>query len=268
MSKLQDIVNLERYPIMGIEGLSDQKTAEFAQQCRDQYLQHGVLLLADFLTPFGLETMATEARNAAPKSYRKIKQHTVYLAQQDVDFAEEHPRFRQLITNNSTVADCDIQSDAALRRLYNSPEIRQFFATVTDKPSLYPYTDPLSPLNLGVTRDGETLSWHFDKSDFAITLLLQSAQSGGAFEYVPRIRSDDEHNYSAIEQLLNGDQSSTLTLHMQPGTLVLFQGRYSIHRVTQVHGHRDRLLAVLSYDEQPGQRMSEFTQRTFYGRSA
>lgn len=265
MSKLQDLVNLDRYPL---EGPSDQKSAEFAQHCRRQYLQQGVLLLDDFLTPFGLETMAAEARSAAPKSYCKIKQHTVYLAKQDPGFAEEHPRFRQLITNNSTVADCDIQSDAALRRLYDSPEIRQFFATVTGKPGLYPYTDPLSPLNLGVTGDGESLSWHFDNSDFAITLLLQSAESGGAFEYVPRIRSDEEHNYPAIEQLLNGDQSSTLTLHMHPGTLVLFQGRYSIHRVTRVHGNQDRLLAVLSYDEQPGQRMSEFTQRTFYGRSA
>ena len=55
---------------------------------------------------------------------------------------------------------------------------------------------------------------------------------------------------------------------MQPGTLVLFQGRYSIHRVTEVRGSVERLLAVLSYDERPGQRMAPYTQKTFYGRAA
>jgi len=166
------------------------------------------------------------------------------------------------------VADCDIPADAALRRLYDSQELRQFFATVTGKDGLYPYTDPLSPLNIGVTREGETLAWHFDKSDFAITLLLQQAQAGGAFEYVPRIRNADDKNYAAIANLLDGDRSHVLTLEIYPGTLVLFQGRYSIHQVTTVAGGSERLLAVLSYDERPQQRMSAYTQKTFYGRAA
>ena len=265
MPEFKDIVNLERYPLQSQAG---SKTQAFAQECRRSYLDHGVLSLPEFLTSYGLEAMVSEAKAAAPKSFRLAKQHTVYLSEDDPAFTMDHPRRRQLHTTNSTVADCDIHPDALLRQLYGSTELRQFIATVTGKSNLYPYTDPLSPLNLGVTREDETLAWHFDKSDFAITLLLQQALTGGQFEYVPRIRSEDEENYATIEQLLNGDQSSTLTLDMQPGTLVLFQGRYSIHRVTPVKGSQDRLLAVLSYDEQPDQRMAAFTQQTFYGRTA
>jgi len=265
MDSLTDIVDLDRYPIQSADSA---KLRGFAADCRRQYRDQGVLLLTRFLTPGGLERMAGEARAAAPKSFRQVKQHNVYLCEDDPSFEPEHPRRRRLRTSNSTVADCDIAADGALRRLYGSPAIRRFFATVTGKPGLYPYTDPLSPLNLGVTAKGQTLAWHFDRSDFAITLLLQEALRGGQFEYVSRIRGDHRDNYSGIENLLDGDRSGVQTLDMRAGTLVLFQGRYSIHRVTRVEGDQDRLLAVLSYDERPDQRMPAYTQKTFYGRAA
>jgi len=265
MSKFEELIDLDRYPI---QGTTADKIQFFAARCRRNYLQNSVLLLPDFLTRQGLERMAREARAAAPKSFRQVKQHTVYLSADDLEVSPDHPCRRRLQTTNSTVADCDIPSDAALRLLYDSPALRQFFATVIGKQNLYPYADPISPLNLGVTREGETLAWHFDKSDFAITLLLQQGQAGGEFEYVPRIRTEGEENYPAVARLLDGERTSVLTLNMHPGTLVMFQGRYSIHRVTEVEGNRDRLLAVLSYDERPQQRMSAFTQKTFYGRTA
>lgn len=265
MPDLQNIVDLTRYPVHAEES---SRVTTFAADCRRIYRQRGVLLLADFLTPGGLDRMAAEAREAAPKSFRQQKQHNVYLCEEDPGLAADHPRNRRLVTSNSTVADCDIPAAAALRRLYDSAAMRRFFATVTGKTGLYPYTDPLSPLNLGVTREGETLAWHFDRSDFAITLLLQAALGGGCFEYVPGIRNAEQDNYPAIEQLLNGEHAAVQTLDMRAGTLVLFQGRYSIHRVTEVQGPRERLLAVLSYDERPGQRMAAYTQKTFYGRAA
>lgn len=264
MLELTNLVDLDRYPVQGFPA---GKVSAFAAECRQHFVANGVLLLPEFLSRRGLEDMAAEARLAAPKSFRQVKQHTVYLSEDDTVFSANHPRRRRLLTSNSTVADSDIPVDATLRRLYDSSELRRFFAAVIDKPALHPYTDPLSPLNLGVTCEGETLAWHFDQSDFAITLLLQQPLAGGQFEYVPRIRSAHEENYPAIESLLNGDRSTVLTLDMQPGTLVLFQGRHSIHRVTEVKGHRDRLLAVLSYDEDPGRRMPAYTQKTFYGRT-
>jgi hypothetical protein len=39
---------------------------------------------------------------------------------------------------------------------------------------------------------------------------------------------------------------------MAAGALVLFRGRYALHRVTPVEGARPRLLAALSYDPEPG----------------
>jgi hypothetical protein len=50
------------------------------------------------------------------------------------------------------------------------------------------------------------------------------------------------------------------------GTLALFEGRYSIHRVTQVLGSRPRVNAVLAYAREPGHRLTELNRDLFYGK--
>ena len=49
---------------------------------------------------------------------------------------------------------------------------------------------------------------------------------------------------------------------------MLFQGRNTLHRVTPVEGSQSRLVAVFTYDPEPGKTLAEHTRRTFYGRAA
>ncbi len=212
--------------------------------------------------------MAKQAAEVEPLSYKQVKHHNVYLAGHDGDFDDNHPRNRQLTTTNSTIADADIQPDAALRALYNCTELHNFIAHVTGKSGVHPYIDALSPLNIGISHSGETLAWHFDTSEFATTLLLQSAEEGGEFEYIPRTRDENDPAYERVGRLLDGDNSEVKTLNMKPGTLVLFRGRHSIHRVNPVGTGRTRMIAILTYDEKPNQKMNAFTQQKFYGRAA
>ena len=53
---------------------------------------------------------------------------------------------------------------------------------------------------------------------------------------------------------------------MDAGTLALFRGRNSMHRVTPVYGGSTRVLAVLAYNSEPGVALSESARMTFYGR--
>ncbi|MGF1608219.1 MAG: hypothetical protein ACFCUQ_02405 [Kiloniellales bacterium] len=55
---------------------------------------------------------------------------------------------------------------------------------------------------------------------------------------------------------------------MGEGALVLFRGRHSLHRVTPVEGARPRLVAVLSYDSEPGVMLTEYNRKLFYGRAS
>ena len=262
MTNPAGLVDTNLYPIF------DKASVDFFEDCKATYQSSGVLALSGFILPDALDLMAKQARDVEHLSYKKIKHHNAFLLDIDTEFDQQHPRNRQLVTTNSTIADADIQSDSALRALYLCKELHIFIAYVIGKASVYPYEDTLSPLNIGVSRTGETLAWHFDTSDFATTLLLQASNDGGAFEYIPHTRSENNPGYEKVAKLLDGDQQGVEVLDAGPGTLVLFQGRHSIHRVSPVIGTKTRLVAILTYDEKPGQRMNAFTQKKFYGRAA
>ena len=58
------------------------------------------------------------------------------------------------------------------------------------------------------------------------------------------------------------------TLPLQPGTLNVFKGKHTAHRVTPVEGARPRIVAIFSYYETPGFTMSDAERVGFYGRTA
>ena len=114
--------------------------------------------------------------------------------------------------------------------------------------------------------EGDELGWHVDNADFVVTLMLQPSISGGAFEYVPMLRSADDPSPHGVRALLTGDRAGVRELSPAPGTLALFRGRLSPHRVTPVSGPIPRINAVLSYASQPGAMLSAAARRIFFGR--
>ena len=141
-----------------------------------------------------------------------------------------------------------------------------FLAIVLRKPKVWRYADPLGALNLAVMVDGDELLWHFDQTDFVVSLMLQRSLRGGDFEYVPYIRNAIEPNFLRVQRLLEGDRSDIITLDLAPGTLALFEGRYSIHRVGPVEGSKPRVIALLGYDTKPGTVSSDLLKQRRYGR--
>ena len=136
-----------------------------------------------------------------------------------------------------------------------------------DEESLHEYADTLSSINLHYAAAGQELGWHFDNSSFAITLLIQKPESGARFEYVKDVRDADagHMNYEGARKILEGD-ATIQNLNMDPGALVLFRGRNSMHRVTPTIGDITRMLVVLAYNTEPGIELSESARMTFYGR--
>ena len=68
--------------------------------------------------------------------------------------------------------------------------------------------------------------------------------------------------------VIDGAREGVRALDMAAGALVVFRGRTALHRVTPVEGAPPRLLAVLSYDREPGKTLAEHTRQIFYGRVA
>lgn len=260
----EELIDRRRYPI---DDLDAQAGRRLMADARAQLQASGACVLGGFLLPPAIAAIQKATAPLLPLAYYCAHDHNVFLIEDDPLYPAHHPRNRRQASDLGCLADDRIPEDHALRALYTWPALSAFIAAVLEKPALYPYADPLASLNVNVAGPGQQLGWHFDNADFATTLMIQPSERGGEFEYRPFVRKPGDDGYAAIAEVLDG-RSEARRLETKPGTLVLFQGRYSLHRVTPVEGPTPRLTAVFSYDPEPGVMLSEHTRMLFYGRVA
>ncbi|MDA8869796.1 2OG-Fe(II) oxygenase [Rhizobiaceae bacterium] len=226
-----------------------------------------VLTRPNFIAPDTLTAIQREAHAAAHRAYFTTTPHTVFLTPPDPSLPDTHVRNRMVTSSKGCICDDDVPAGSPLRALYESDAFRGFIMEQTGETALHPYADPLSSINVHYAERGQELGWHFDNSEFAITLLIQKPDAGGRFEYVPGLRDSatGEVDEEGINALLDGRMKPKV-LDIEPGTLVLFRGRDAIHRVSPNESDTTRILAVLAYNSEPGIALSEDARMTFYGR--
>ena len=158
-----------------------------------------------------------------------------------------------------------------LRDLCLSDEVSLFLSDIAGI-NISPHTIPhqlghinFNPLELEKNVD----KWHVDTLTFDYVLFVTDPKknNGGEFQYLKDFRNADknEMNFEGVDKLLTGSIAPRI-LTMEPGTLVLFRGRNSIHRVTPTIGDTKRILVVLAYNSEPRIALSESARKTFYGR--
>lgn len=240
----------------------------FVDKGRAQMRDAGACELPGFVRPEALPKFVEDARRVAPLAHRSGGLGTVYLGFPDETFAADHPR--QWLGNYGVgaVAYDLFPDDSPIRRLFEWEELRAFVAAILGLESVYPYADPLGALNLAVMGDGDELQWHFDQTDFVVSLALQDGEGGGDFEVAPFIRTTDDERYDDVARVLAGDREPLTVQPMTPGTLLVFAGRHSMHRVSPIHGATPRLVALFGYDTRPGTMSSELLKAVRYGRVA
>ena len=251
-------VNLETCPLDSID---------FANQCRQKLSEEGVLLIPQFLQSEALKQTIKEAEAQTHLAYFTKKTHNVYLSEPDASLPETHVFNRQVKSSKGCITTDQIQKESGLHIIYNNFIFKKFIAHVVRENAIYPYADTLSGINIHYASEGEELGWHFDNSSFAITLLLQAPKEGGLFQYVRDLRNSnsEDMNFNGVETVLN-DEVPVKTLNMEEGTLVLFRGLNSMHRVTPTIGNKTRILVVLAYNNKSGVSLSETARMTFFGR--
>ena len=260
-----ELIDLDRYPI---DDLGSDRAQQLTRACRRQLDETGACELPAFLTAQATTQLVQEADALAAAAYHSAASGTAYLEIPDFTLPADHPRRIVGSSSVGVVAYDQFPATSALRRLYEWEPLMAFIAAALSKAKLYRYADPLGALNLAVMGDGEALFWHFDQTDFVTSIALRSAEEGGDFEYAPLIRSGADENYAAVERLLTGSREHVVRIPMCPGTLLLFEGRHSIHRVTPIRGLTTRLVALLAYDTKPGTRSTDLLQLSRYGRTA
>jgi hypothetical protein len=213
-----------------------------------------------------VEQTVAAGNQLARLAWHADQSHNVYFTEPDHALDESHPRQRSIRSSQWAIAYDLLPADLPIRRLYQSETMLEFVAAVLGVEQLYRSVDPLDALEISLFHDGDELGWHFDNSEFSVTLMLRPPLVGGEFEFHAAIRSDEAENHRAVGDAVAGIGPEPTVLETAPGTLAIFKGRHALHRVTPVAGEVARMNMVLTYGTDPNMHLSELTQRLFYGR--
>ena len=189
------------------------KLVALANECRQSFLQTGIVHIPNFIRQDIVDRMIKEAmvlHEDKGKSFYSTESHTVYQEPQDLaNYPKDHPR-NALQTSSKYIIDYDriSRSESPLHVLYNSPQLKAFISYVVRPPEaemdgkkeeeeeeeeeasssaeqdheLFLSGCPYNSAYYNIYGIDDGLGWHFDRSEFGVNLELQPAQKGGNFE--------------------------------------------------------------------------------------
>jgi hypothetical protein len=262
------VLDLERYPLAQ-DGPA--RRALLAEKRRELEANQ-FCLLPGFIRPAALAAMVAEARGLRESAYRNISRRNCFLQRRgDPDQPQEHPRNILLEASYRMIAKDLFAEGSLLTGLYDWAPFRQAVAEIVEAAELFANADPYQPVNVLCYGAGDRSTWHFDSTNaFTVTLMLQAPEAGGDFQIAPNSlpeAADPAATARLAAILRDGGEGGegVLTVPREPGALVIFRGCRSVHRVTEVRGDIDRLMAVLVYETEAGVLGDPEVNRTIYG---
>ncbi|MEU7482336.1 arpA protein [Streptomyces sp. NPDC042319] len=261
---LDQVVDTTRYPLTALDGAEGRAVIDRA---RRDLAEVGCTVLPDFVQPALRDLLRQECSALAPRAHYDVETVNVYNIAVDDSLPADHPGRIPFERGNAFVARDRIPRAALISQLYAHEAFRTFIARCFGLAELHELADPLAGLVLNVVEPGREHPWHFDTNEFTVSMLTQEAETGGAFEYCPGIRSADDENFDDVRDVLCGrGDRLTRRLPLHTGDLQLFKGRYSLHRVSPVAGGTSRHSAIFAYSERPGVIGSVARTRQLFGR--
>ena len=259
MNKISEIVNLNNHPII--------QSNQYIAKCNTELLKNSILQLDDFLTKKSLLNIQKEALKLKKQAFYCSQKHTIMLNKKNSKISKKDPCNIEVVSDKGCVPHDLIPKSSFLNSLYKSKEFKNFLTKVLGIKKIYPYKDKLSSINYNYYEKKQQLGWHFDNASFAITLMVQSPDSGGIFQYTNKGRNYEKKyiNKNYISNIISGNKKAE-KLNVKPGTLLLFYGRNYLHRVTPVKSTKPRILVTLNYNLEKGIELSINARKTFFGR--
>ncbi len=263
--RAEDLIDYDRYPIAADGPRRDEIIAEVRRALGAQ----GCAVLKGFLKPAGITAAVAEAESVADRGHRSYSRTNPYFTVEDVTLPETDPRRRFFDRSNAFIPADNFTRRGALRSIFDSTGLDGFIRECLEEPEdrFFRYADPLADVIVNAATEGNGFPWHFDTNNVTVTLALQNADRGGAFEYAPMIRDSRNEHFDDVAKVLDGTSDRVVSLELKPGDLQLFKGRYSLHRVAPLQGPTPRYVAIFSYVEAPGMVGSVERTRQLYGRT-
>lgn len=264
----EDVINLDAYPI---QDPASPARAEIVARLKRELDANQYVSLPDFIRPAALERAVADAKAARVNAHHNKSRRNCYLHRKgDPSLPEDHPHNLMMDASTRMIAYDLIPQDSPVKTLYHWDIARSFIADIVGAEKLYDNEDPCQPVNLLCYENGDRSSWHFDSVNaFTMTLMLQAPDAGGDFQLVPNTRSDNDQNYDYVRKVVMGEcPQDAVSVARHAGSLCIFRGCNSLHRVSEVKGDKMRIMGVFVYEFEPGVIGDPEVNATVYGRES
>jgi len=258
---IDDVVNFKRYPTLKEDdGFVSAEGTHMVDLLQREIRENGFVLLPSFLKQGAVAEVMAEMEFMKGEGFDSRQEFNIFLEDR-----EGHPSTHR---GSKTIYDASlIPSNSVLRLVYNWPTMVELIKLCFGLKALYPSADEFGCIYLNVFKEGDSLGWHFDRSDFSVNLMLSPSMGGGDFEYVPRSRRHFEVQSDTTPSGVEANMPcEVLRPAMKSGDLVLFSGgRQSLHRVTPVT-RGERCNVIFTFVERDGDKLNDYTLQKFFGR--
>ena len=248
---VDDLVDFNVYPLDETAS-PEYKIALF--QAREQLQHDGCAVIKNLLRPTAVKIISQEIIARKQTTHFSTSSMNPYFhSTKNPDYPDQHPVNTFTERSSGFIPGDSWDSSLAIDVLFRSEALTAFIRDCLETDSVYCYADPLAGLTANILDPGQQFAWHFDTNEFAVTAMIDEADEGGLFEYVPMIRTPDDESFDRIQKVLDDDRSQVKTLELHAGDLQIFRGRHSLHRVTRVPtSSKPRHAAIFAYTAEPG----------------
>jgi hypothetical protein len=265
MFELDSVIDLDSYPVHRLESAARK---ELVAEARQQMDSVGCFRISNFVRAEAIAAMLDESEQLHSQTFWARQAHNPYASVANPELPASHPRNVMQNRMSGFINSDLLPADSLLNRIYNSNIVTHFvWESLGASQPIYQWADPLGRNPYGVMETDHYFPWHFDGNEFTVSILVQKADGGGVFEYVPDIRAHRCENFEQVQAVLEGSREGVHHLDLLPGDLQLFKGRFSMHRVTPIVGPTTRYIALPTYVYDPWRMNRPHHSTQYYGRA-
>ena len=157
---MREIIDLDTYPL---DKPDSETYRSMVRELAQQLDSEQVCVLPGFLDDVVRREEVSRILAALPRANPARSFRNVYLARTKTEgLPDDHPKNILAEASYKMLGAHLLPEDSAMRALYYWTPFRQFVASVTGSPALYPSEDPYQPVNVLCHEAGDKSAWHFD----------------------------------------------------------------------------------------------------------
>ena len=273
---MMKIVNLNTYPISNDESTSYQYIVKSSRSQLDRqgFVKLPCFLQAEIINKLTSSILELEQRGIG---FYSNNSHNVFL-EDDINgsISSEstssppsslNPQRIQLKSSKLILNAHDLAAHTSdLNDLFTSQFFINFISSILQT-KLYPSTDPYGKFYGNIFHKGDGLHWHFDRSEYSISLILQPAEEGGEFQFASDSR-EVVQNWDTmpldVEEVLEKHSKILHRPALSSGDMYIFRGQNSLHRVSQIT-NGTRINIILTYNTKQNVELNSYTLQKFFG---